>query len=552
MNKTGSTLILCVVLVLFEVVLPQLSYAQGRDYGLAVLDLQANNIAEAEALTLSDVLRSSILNVIQEQAGEIQDSYKLIERSQMDRIFDEFDVQNTGCSDISCAIEFGQMLNAERIIIGSVGLVGSTYIVVARIVDVESANMLVSVNRNVPSPIDNVIDLMPLVGHELLTGERLAAPVISTPVTPAPGTQQPARSYPVQTTDSFLSVSGIPEGADVFLNNKKIGETPIDYWKMTPGRYTVKIAHAGYEGFEEEIVIPPGLNKSLPYKLTAYATLSFIGSPAGASVILEGKEIGETPLSGHKVPQGIYSVMITHDGFVDFKKNVVLSPSQETTFKYALTAIETISVTGFPEEAKVSINGKVVGRTPLENYTVSEGIYNVNVTCMGYELYRETVTVNQGSPVELSYHLLPKTKRRALKRSLIFPGSGQRYAEYRGKGTLITILQLATIGGAVATSLSAQSAWSDYDDAETAYKTASIGADFSVLYSDLDNKHETASFASNLQMITIGTAAAVYLYNVIDALMTEPKVEVKPKFNSLRIEPGIGKEYASISVSVGF
>jgi len=219
-------------------------HAQEKEYGLAVLDLQANGIAETEALALSDVLRSSVLKTIQEQKEKIQGSYKLIERSQMDKIFDEFDVQNTGCTDVSCAIEFGKMLNAERIIIGSVGLVGSTYIVVARIVDVESSNTLVSVDRNVPGPVDNVIKLISAVGHELLTGERLSVPIARTPAvpaqTPAPIQRAPVTQAPVSRpapTESFISVSGNPRNASVFLNDEKIGETPIDFRKVAPGRY---------------------------------------------------------------------------------------------------------------------------------------------------------------------------------------------------------------------------------------------------------------------------------------------------------------------------
>ncbi|MBT4483196.1 MAG: formylglycine-generating enzyme family protein [Candidatus Latescibacteria bacterium] len=253
MNKTGISFFLFVLLILMEIFQPQSSYAQGRDYGLAVLDLQANGIAESEALALSDVLRSSILNVIQEQADKIQGSYKLIERSQMNRIFDEFDVQNIGCTDVSCAIEFGKMLNAERVIIGSVGLVGSTYIVVARIVDVESTNMLVSVNRNVPSPIDNVIGLMPIVGHELLTSERLAAPVATLQITPSDQsvTPLPEPSQPVVPAVSSRIIAGIKivsipggnfqMGSDNSRDEKPMHTIALDGFEMSSTEITQKM-----------------------------------------------------------------------------------------------------------------------------------------------------------------------------------------------------------------------------------------------------------------------------------------------------------------------
>ncbi|HDY89469.1 MAG TPA: PEGA domain-containing protein, partial [bacterium] len=291
---------------------PKVSSAQTeKTYGLAVLDLQAIGISEIEAKALSDMLRSSITRIIIEKSDKTTDSYELIERSQMDKIFEQFEIQNTGCTDLSCAVEFGKMLNVERIVIGSVSLVGSTYMVIARIVDVESSRTIYSVDRKQRGEIDNVIDLMPLVGHELLTGERLAAPVPAIPSTTAPVTTTPTPTEPqqeIRPREQYLSVSGTPEAAEVFLNDELIGQTPIDYRRVNPGRYTVKIVRKGYVDFKDEIVVPPGGNESISYKLTPYASLSVSGSPDNAAVFLNGKEIGKTPVVNYMVPAGKYAV----------------------------------------------------------------------------------------------------------------------------------------------------------------------------------------------------------------------------------------------------
>ena len=101
-------------------------------------------------------------------------SYTLVERSQMDKIFDEFDVQNTGCTDISCAIEFGKMLNVERIVIGSIGLVGETYSIQARIVYVETSKTLEVSKETFKGPRDNLLTVViPGIVHELMYGRKL-------------------------------------------------------------------------------------------------------------------------------------------------------------------------------------------------------------------------------------------------------------------------------------------------------------------------------------------------------------------------------------------
>ena len=205
MNRRALSAVIIIILTVIWTLPTRTSFSQETEtYGLAVLDLQAIGISEVEAKALSDMLRSSIVNIIIQKSAQLTDSYNLIERSQMDKIFKQFEIQNTGCTDLSCAVEFGKMLNVDRIIIGSVSLVGSTYMVIARIVDIESSRTINSVDRRQIGVIDNVIDLIPLVGHELLTGERLATPVPAIPSTPSPEIIKPV---PTETSSPTLIVS---------------------------------------------------------------------------------------------------------------------------------------------------------------------------------------------------------------------------------------------------------------------------------------------------------------------------------------------------------
>ena len=139
---------------------PQMSLAQNREtYTLAVLNLEAQGVSLIEAEVISERLRSRVSQTL--RSGKYRDSdrdqYMVIERTQMDKIFDQFEVQNTGCVTDSCAVEFGKMLGVERIVIGSIGLVGNTYSVSARIVDVETTETIVVADHLYPGSIDKFI-----------------------------------------------------------------------------------------------------------------------------------------------------------------------------------------------------------------------------------------------------------------------------------------------------------------------------------------------------------------------------------------------------------
>ena len=79
----------------------------------------------------------------------------------------------TGCTDVSCAIELGKILNSERVIIGPVGLVGETYSITARIVDVETAEIVAVADYMYKGMIDNLLTTgIPSVVNELMYCEK--------------------------------------------------------------------------------------------------------------------------------------------------------------------------------------------------------------------------------------------------------------------------------------------------------------------------------------------------------------------------------------------
>ena len=166
------SIILSVLLFLMGVFQPRLSCAQEKnEYTIAVLDLNANGISQTEAKSLSNSLHVQLTRTVpsEEFIKKSGISYTVVERSQMDKIFEQFDIQNTGCTDISCAVEFGKMLSVERIIIGSVGLVGDTYTINTRIVDVESTRTLKVADFSVKGKRDKLLNKgVPKVANDLL------------------------------------------------------------------------------------------------------------------------------------------------------------------------------------------------------------------------------------------------------------------------------------------------------------------------------------------------------------------------------------------------
>jgi hypothetical protein len=111
-----------------------LSSLFGAKY-LAVIALEPESISESEARILTQRLTSKMI--------ELSD-YTIVERANIDKILKEQKFQHSGCTDSECAVEIGQLLNADVSVIGTASKFGKTYTLDCRIIDVESGEALQS------------------------------------------------------------------------------------------------------------------------------------------------------------------------------------------------------------------------------------------------------------------------------------------------------------------------------------------------------------------------------------------------------------------------
>ncbi|MFH1852084.1 MAG: hypothetical protein ABIA75_07030 [Candidatus Neomarinimicrobiota bacterium] len=125
-----------------------LSCALGQK-AVAVIDFEPINLNAGEALALSERFRNEI------QALDTVNVY--IDRGSMESVLEEQGFQQTGCTSNECAVELGQMLGAEEIIVGTVGLIGSTYSINVRSIAVMNGKILRTASRDYRGEIDQVL-----------------------------------------------------------------------------------------------------------------------------------------------------------------------------------------------------------------------------------------------------------------------------------------------------------------------------------------------------------------------------------------------------------
>jgi hypothetical protein len=132
-------------------------------WNVAVLNLKAaDGVTAGEAEIISDRLRAELFNT-----GNVT----IMERSEMKQILAEQGFQQSGaCSDEACMVQTGKLLGVQQIIAGSIGKVGSMYLINLRMFDVTTGKLVRAISRNLDG-IDIIVNNLPAISDDLMNNE---------------------------------------------------------------------------------------------------------------------------------------------------------------------------------------------------------------------------------------------------------------------------------------------------------------------------------------------------------------------------------------------
>jgi hypothetical protein len=135
-------------------------------------------------------------------------------------------------------------------------------------------------------------------------------------------------------------------------------------------------------------------------------------TPAGARVFVDGRARGRTPLTLASLDAGTYLVRVTLDGHAPVERRLAIDrsrPSQSLSLTLAAsrpaagpvaraaTAAGSMQVESRPAGANVYLDGRLVGRTPIQLGDIRAGGHTVALELTGYRRWTSSVEVGAGA-----------------------------------------------------------------------------------------------------------------------------------------------------------
>ncbi len=140
----------------------------------------------------------------------------------------------------------------------------------------------------------------------------------------------------------------------------------------------------------------------------AGAPLEITSSPTGAEIYINGKYRGDTPLKIGNVCRGQYKLKFVHDNYVAMEQQLIIPTATGKVSKTLTRATKKITISADDSRAKISVNGRNLGRTPA-TYTAKLGeIIKIEASADGTNPEIREIKVDKYSEDKVKLNLTKK------------------------------------------------------------------------------------------------------------------------------------------------
>lgn len=200
-----------------------------------------------------------------------------------------------------------------------------------------------------------------------------------------------------------LKLSSIPEGAKVVIEGLNKQYTTSCITEELPSKeYTVRFMLDNYAPQNRKVTVRDGETTELQVSLDARFAKVTIQSLAGADIFINGEKKGTTRLDTD-LREGLYDieVQLTHHKTKSSQIEVIAKQPQTITLNPE-PIYGSLDIQSIPIGAKISIDGKDYGETPMTIENLLEGQHEVQLSKSGYASVIKQINIEQNHITNLN------------------------------------------------------------------------------------------------------------------------------------------------------
>lgn len=195
-------------------------------------------------------------------------------------------------------------------------------------------------------------------------------------------------------------------GADIYINNEKIGKAPLKSDALKSGKYKLKIVKPLYKVYEGDIEIQDNQIVEANVKLIPNFAPTTLVATDGAEIFVDGQRKGVSTWTG-PLEKGSYTVEVRKEGHRSSSIVVHITTSEERSIQLPtpIPILSSVEITSTPSNATVTMDGKELGTTPLLLPNILVGKHDLSFSKKNYQTITQTVEVKENETAKLHVEL---------------------------------------------------------------------------------------------------------------------------------------------------
>lgn len=190
-----------------------------------------------------------------------------------------------------------------------------------------------------------------------------------------------------------LSIVSSPSFAEVFLDDKPIGETPLFVPEVPVGKHELRLVKQSYSEHSETINVSKDKSEQIQVSLNNSFAVWFNCNIENARLTIDDKFIGNAN-GVYELPVGKHKVLATAFGYQDYKKTIEVG-EDNTNFPIGMKSLSPDSKVHFicnVSKAQLSIDGNLVGNASGE-FELNFGTHHIKATAGGFIDYESDIDI---------------------------------------------------------------------------------------------------------------------------------------------------------------
>ena len=195
----------------------------------------------------------------------------------------------------------------------------------------------------------------------------------------------------------------------LLIDGKAVARVPAEV-AIEPGDHEVVVEpdSQAYQPYKQSITVAnKGVARINPAYSAMVGGLEVVSTPVGATVLIDGRSIGETPLLRKDLPVGIYSMEVRKKGYNPYGRRVVIAMDELERVRNAkLTRRGQLKVATVVPGATIVVGGVPMGVTPVVIDDLPQGLYEMQAQRDGFAPRILEVEVQNGREASVNFRRL--------------------------------------------------------------------------------------------------------------------------------------------------